>query len=71
MVSDPSPSSLGWSPPFRNATPRVAYRYVTSSSGWAVGCIMRDHRHKAVGRSRVPGQLFTVGALWSAEPIGA
>ena len=39
--------------------------------GWAVGQIMRDHAHKIVGRSRVPGGLFTVGAIWSAEPTGA
>src|ERR1700726_5209153 len=30
MASDPPPSSLGWSPPRRNATPRVAYSYITS-----------------------------------------
>jgi hypothetical protein len=35
--------------------------------GWAVGKIMRDHGHNIVGRSRVPGGLFTVGAIWS-EP---
>ena len=36
--------------------------------GWAVGRITRDHGHKTVGRSRVPGGVFTVGAIWSAEP---
>jgi hypothetical protein len=36
--------------------------------GWAVGAIMRQHGHEIVGRSRVPGGLFTVGAIWSGEP---
>ena len=36
--------------------------------GWAVGQIMRDHGHKIVGRSRVPGGLFTVGAIWTSDP---
>ena len=36
--------------------------------GWAVGVIMREHGHQIVGRSRVPGGLFTVGAIWSSEP---
>jgi hypothetical protein len=36
--------------------------------GWAVGAVMRGHGHIVVGRSRVPGGLFTVGAIWSAEP---
>jgi hypothetical protein len=36
--------------------------------GWAVGVIMRAHGHAIVGRSRVPGGLFTVGAIWSGEP---
>jgi hypothetical protein len=36
--------------------------------GWAIGQIMRDHGHKIVGRARVPGGLFTVGAIWTAEP---
>ncbi len=36
--------------------------------GWAVGIIMRAHAHSIVGRSRVPGGLFTVGAIWSGEP---
>ena len=35
--------------------------------GWAVGRIMRHHGHETVGRSRVPGGLFTVGAIWSSE----
>ena len=39
--------------------------------GWVVGRIMRGHGHKAVGRARVPSGLFTVGAIWSAEPTGA
>jgi len=29
---------------------------------------MRAHGHGIVGRSRVPGGLFTVGAIWSSEP---
>jgi hypothetical protein len=37
--------------------------------GWAVGVIMRAHGHAIVGRSRVPGGLFTVGAIWSSEPV--
>src|SRR6266851_8005678 len=36
--------------------------------GWAVGVVMRAHGHNIVGRSRVPGGLFTVGAIWSGEP---
>ena len=36
--------------------------------GWAVGTIMRDRGHEVVGRRRVPGGLFTVGAIWSGEP---
>jgi hypothetical protein len=36
--------------------------------GWAAGKIMRNHGHKIVGRSRVPGGLFTVGAIWTADP---
>jgi len=35
--------------------------------GWAIGQIMRDRGHKIVGRSRVPGGLFTVGAIWTGE----
>jgi hypothetical protein len=36
--------------------------------GWAIGAIMREHGHAITGRSRVPGGLFTVGAIWSGEP---
>jgi hypothetical protein len=36
--------------------------------GWAVAAVMRSHGHEIVGRSRVPGKLFTMGAIWSAEP---
>ena len=36
--------------------------------GWAVGSVMRNHRHAIIGRSRVPSGLFTVGAIWSGEP---
>jgi hypothetical protein len=55
--------------PLRCTSPRefdAAKQFV----GWAVGRIMRDHGHKTVGRSRVPGGLFTVGANWSPDPIG-
>src|ERR1700732_1782139 len=38
--------------------------------GWVVAGVMRDHGHGIIGRSRVPGGLFTVGAIWSGEPIG-
>ena len=37
--------------------------------GWAVGQVMRQHGHNIVGRCRVPGRLFTMGAIWSATPI--
>ena len=37
--------------------------------GWTLGQIMRGHGHKIIGRSRVPGGLFTVGAIWSSEPV--
>jgi hypothetical protein len=37
--------------------------------GWAVGVIMRAHGHAIVGRSRVPGGLFTVGAIWSSDQV--
>jgi predicted DNA-binding protein (UPF0251 family) len=37
--------------------------------GWAVATVMRAHGHAIVGRCRVPGGLFTVGAIWSAEPV--
>jgi hypothetical protein len=37
--------------------------------GWAVGVIMRAHGHAIVGRCRVPGGLFTVGSIWSAEAM--
>ena len=36
--------------------------------GWAVGAVMRSHRHKIAGKKRVPGGLFTVGTIWSGEP---
>jgi hypothetical protein len=36
--------------------------------GWAVGVIMRARGHAIVGRSRVPGGLFSVGAIWSGQP---
>lgn len=37
--------------------------------GYFVGSIMRRHGHSIVKTSvRVPGKLFTVGALWSPEP---
>jgi hypothetical protein len=38
--------------------------------GWAVGSVMRDHGHEIIGRSRVPGGLFSVGAIWSGgDPV--
>jgi hypothetical protein len=36
--------------------------------GWVVAGILRNHGHQIIGRSRVPGGLFTVGAIWSGEP---
>jgi len=36
--------------------------------GWMVAGAMRYHGHKIVGRSRVPGGLFTVGTIWTADP---
>ena len=36
--------------------------------GWAVGKVMRYHGHNIIGRARVPGRLFTMGAIWSATP---
>ena len=36
--------------------------------GWAVGQMMRRYGHHIVGRARVPGRLFTMGAIWSAAP---
>ena len=36
--------------------------------GWAVGQVMRAHGHRIVGRRRVPGGLFTLGAIWSVAP---
>ena len=53
--------------PLRATDPQeftAAKQYV----GWAVGAVMRDYGHQIVGRSRVPGKLFTMGAIWSAEP---
>ena len=37
--------------------------------GWAVGAVMRSHGHEIVGKKRVPGNLFTTGAIWSGEPM--
>lgn len=37
--------------------------------GWAAGAVMRRHGHEIVGKKRVPGGLFTVGAIWSSEPM--
>lgn len=36
--------------------------------GWAVGQVMRRYGHRIVGRARVPGHLFTMGAIWTATP---
>jgi hypothetical protein len=30
---------------------------------------MRSHGHEIVGKKRVPGGLFTIGAIWSGEPM--
>jgi hypothetical protein len=35
--------------------------------GWAAGAVMRSHGHEIVGKKRVPGSLFTVGAIWSSS----
>jgi hypothetical protein len=37
--------------------------------GWAVGRIMRANGHAIVGSSRVPGGLFTVGAIWGGGDL--
>ena len=37
--------------------------------GWAVGAVMRSLGHEIVGKKRVPGGLFTTGAIWSGEPM--
>jgi hypothetical protein len=40
--------------------------------GFYVGSIMRSHGHSIIKKSvRVPGKLFTVGALWSPEPTSS
>jgi len=39
--------------------------------GWAVAHIMRARGHMVVGRSSVPGGLFTIGAIWNAGPTPA
>jgi hypothetical protein len=36
--------------------------------GWAIGVVMRARGHEIVGKKRVPGGLFTVGAIWSSAP---
>ena len=67
-------AGCGFYPPFRpeleplRLADRRAFDAAKQFVGWAVGRIMRDHGHKTVGRSRVPGGLFTVGAIWSGEP---
>jgi hypothetical protein len=51
----------------RRADPRefaAAKQFV----GWAVAQVMRQHGHQIIGRSRVPGRLFTMGAVWSGAP---
>jgi hypothetical protein len=47
---------------------RRAFDAAKQFVGWAVGSVMRNHGHVIIGRSRVPGGLFTVGAIWSGEP---
>jgi hypothetical protein len=40
--------------------------------GYSVGSIMRRRGHSIIKKSvRVPGKLFTVGALWSPEPTSS
>ena len=48
---------------------RRAFDAAKQFVGWAVGSMMRDHGHTNIGQSRVPGGLFTVGAIWSGEPM--
>jgi|HubBroStandDraft_4_1064222.scaffolds.fasta_scaffold382430_2 hypothetical protein len=48
---------------------RLADRRAFDAAKQFVGSVMRYHRHAIIGRSRVPGGLFTVGAIWSGEPI--
>ena len=52
----------------RRSNPRefdAAKRFV----GWAAGAVMRRHGHEIVGKKRVPGGLFTVGAIWTDKPM--
>jgi hypothetical protein len=56
--------------PLRHAE-RRAFDAAKQFVGWAVGSMMRHHGHGIIGRSRVPGGLFTVGAIWSGEPMGS
>jgi hypothetical protein len=47
---------------------RRAFDAAKQFVGWVVGSVMRHHGHATIGRSRVRGGLFTVGAIWSGEP---
>jgi hypothetical protein len=49
---------------------RRAFDAAKQFVGWSVGSVMRNHGHTIIGRSRVPGGLFTVGAIWSGgDPV--
>ena len=50
--------------PISLAHPRLA----SPAHGCMVARVMRYHGHKILGRSRVPGGLFTVGTIWTADP---
>jgi hypothetical protein len=53
--------------PLRKAAPKE-FTATKQFVGWAVGSVMRNHGHDIVGRARVPGRLFTMGAIWSTTP---
>jgi len=54
--------------PLRESDP-AEFDSAKQFTGYTVGSIMRGRGHSIVNKSvRVPGKLFTVGALWSPEP---
>jgi len=54
--------------PLRESSP-TEFKSAKQFVGYFVGSIMRRHGHSIINDSvRVPGKLFTVGALWSPEP---
>lgn len=54
--------------PLRKSNP-AEFHSAKQFVGFYVGLIMRRHGHSIVKKSvRVPGKMFTVGALWSPEP---